>query len=286
MAGFRNFRELVDAELDGCCAYWSFRKASSLTFGAGNWVDLSMSPGNPVPNYYASAPNIAATLSWLNNNGIRHAGSVSPKRQYLKRLTVMRVGTAARYMRLMLLDYLMYYPFLDMSETVEQPLTNSVSLTRYTDGAGVQIMPVIVAQQVGGGNVRFRYTNSLGVADRITPWALVSTAATVTGSLATATPAANLSAGPFMPLQSGDAGVRSIEGVEFSAPDIGLITAVLVAPLCEMQPIDADPCEKSFPQDFAKMPRIQDDAYLNFIACCYGTAETRTIHGDITTVWN
>lgn len=283
MAGFANFRQRVDAELDGAAAFWSFRKATALTWGAGVWFDLSMSPGNPVPNYYASAPMVSRPMSWSSDNGIRHAGSVAPAAQHLAQLTLMRAGTAGRYMRGCLLDYLMFYPFCDMAETSEQAMSNTAPLPRYADGAGVQIMPVIVAGQIGGGTIQVGYTNSDGVSGRYTTAAPVTTASAAVGTIATTS---GSSAALFLPLQAGDVGVRSIESVIMTPADIGLITLVLVKPLCDWQLIDDAPTEINFLVDRPSSPVIADDAYLNLIACATGTAEVRTLNGSIKTVWH
>ena len=37
-----------------------------------------------------------------------------------------------------LLDYLMFYPLIDLDDDVEQVMDNTVTLPRYDDGAGVR----------------------------------------------------------------------------------------------------------------------------------------------------
>lgn len=70
-------------------------------------------------------------------------------------------------MDLILLDYLGFYPFIDESVTDKQFTDNTVTLPRYADGDGVQIMPVVVAGQTGGG-CSSAYTNEHGESGRIT----------------------------------------------------------------------------------------------------------------------
>lgn len=48
--------------------------------------------------------------------------------------------------------------------------------------------------------------------------------------------------------------------------------------------IDA-PVEVEYLVDFAQMPEIKDDAYLNFICHPGGTLSAAPIHGIIETVW-
>jgi hypothetical protein len=94
--------------------------------------------------------------------------------------------------------------------------------------------------------------------------------------------------GAFIALQNGDSGVRSVEGVTCSAPDIGLFALVLVRPLAQssIPGIDA-PVEIDYLKDFSQMPEIQDDAYLNWICCPNGnlTASSNTLLGDLTFAW-
>jgi hypothetical protein len=109
----------------------------------------------------------------------------------------------------------------------------------------------------------------------------------VNGSIVTSDRAIALAAGPFIPLQTGDTGVRSIESVTMLGADVGLFTLVLVKPLCQMQirGIDA-PVEIDLFKDFAQCPTVIDNAYLNFICCPAGSLAGTPIYGDIKLVWN
>ena len=59
-------------------------------------------------------------------------------------MLIMNTAANAVPNYVMMLDYLLYYPFVDMSVTDAQPLVNTVTLPRYTSGVGVQIMAVQV----------------------------------------------------------------------------------------------------------------------------------------------
>jgi len=61
---------------------------------------------------------------------------------------------------LILCDYLLYYPSVDDSISDTQILDNTVTLPRYTDGKGVQVIAVTVAGRTGGQSFYFTYTNS------------------------------------------------------------------------------------------------------------------------------
>jgi hypothetical protein len=289
MAGFDNVTGLVDAQLAGKVKYTFFRKAPAVVTGAGTWFDYSMAPGNPAPQYYAAAPLVAQTMSRSGDGGIQHGGDVSPSTKYLRKITAMVVAAAGVPQRLYALDYLMFYPFVDMGTPDEQTMTNVQTLTRYTDGDGVQIMAVLVAPHGLVGDTFFvTYTNQDGVAGRITPLHTMSTAISVNGTILTTQQAGTGRFGPFMTLQSGDTGVRSIEAVQCTAgTDVGLFTLVLVQPLAELTvreitaPVEID----FFLMAGAKLPPVVDDAYLNFITCPNGSLTGVQLNGDATFVW-
>lgn len=280
-------REIVDAqEANGCVRYSTWRKTPTQVSTIGVWFDLSMSPGNPVPQYYAAAPGAAVALSKAVDGGIDHGGNVSPKTKHLRGLTGMTITATPLPMPMMLLDYLMYYPFIDEGTTDAQPLTTGISLPRYPTGTGVQMMAVSVAGRTGGQQFFVNYTNSSGVEGR-TSKTVIQNSVSVNGSIVTSDRAVAAAAGPFIPLQDGDTGVQKIESVTMLGGDVGLFTLVLVKPLAQMmiRGIDA-PVEVDYFKDFAQMPVIADDAYLNFICNPAGSLSGVPIHGDIRTIWN
>jgi hypothetical protein len=291
MPGFNSIRSLVDREVtDGATVYTGWRKLPSVATAAGFWQDLSMAPGNPRPNYYASSPQIAARLAQSTDGGIYHGGAVSPSTKHLRILTALTAAAGAVPLPMTLCDYLLYYPFLDESIIdEEQVMDNTVGLSRYTNGAGVRIMAVVVAGHTVGTGTFFtvNYTNQAGVAGRTTLPAQLGTQF-VNGTIATSARATASCFAPFLPLQAGDTGVRSVEGITFTGiPDVGLVTLVLVKPLADisLRGIDA-PVEVDFLIDRPSSPRIVDDAYLNFIALAGGSLSAAQIMGDATFTWS
>jgi len=283
-----NVRDIAAAENGGASWFTSWRKTPTQTTGSGIWFDLSMSPGNPVPNYYASAPNVAASLRQSVNGGIPHGGNVNSLGlvKYLKQFTAFTVTATAVPLPMLLCDYLLYYPFVDMSETDEQSMDNTVTLPRFVDGRGVRIMAVEVAGQSGAGNPRFmvKYTNQDGATNWTPP--VACNTQVVNGTIITSSTNTFLSSGPFLPLAPGDTGVRNVQSVQFLSSDVGLIAFVLVMPIenTSIRTIDA-PVERNMPVDFAEMPSVADDAYLNLICCPNGTLANAPIHGTAQFIW-
>ena len=287
MAGFANVQALADAELAGRSTYATWRKSPSQVSTAGVWFDLSMSPGNPAPQYYAAAPMVAKTLTQSNDGGLFHGGAVAPASKHLKRITVLTTTATALPLPMILCDYLLFYPFVDEGSTDEQVMDNTLTLPRWTDGEGVQIMAVSVAGRTGGQTFRVTYTNSQGDTGRVTDTVIQNTAA-ANGNIVSSQNTDASARGPFLPLQAGDTGVRSIESVQMiSGPDVGLFSLVLVKPLGQamIRGIDA-PVEVNYFTDFGQLPQIADDAYLNFLCLPQGSLAATAIHGDITTVWS
>ena len=214
MPGFANVRVLADAQDAGKYLYASFRKQATQTTGAGIWFDLSMSPGNPAPNYYIGTPGVFTPMRQSTDGGLRHGGNVSPSKKFLRKLLVQTATAAATPCQLILMDYVGFYGFIDESVLDPQPLDNTTPLPRYVDGKGLQLMPVVVAGQTGGQTFTVEYTNQDGVTGRTTRASTMSTQfvnGTILNSLQSG--AAYENNGPFLPLQPGDSGVRSVQSV-------------------------------------------------------------------------
>lgn len=283
--GFANTAEYVDAELNGASRIYSWRKSPVQVTTAGTWFDMSMSPGNPVPQYYASGPLASVALKQSTDGGFFHGASVtaSSLKKFIKSITTMSNSAVALPMPMIMCDYLLFYPFIDEGTTDVQALTTTNTLPRYTDGAGVQVMCVNVAAGLGGQTFNFSYTNSAGVSGR--------TSATVTLNAAVFVGAINAGftnqPGPFIGLQSGDKGVRSIESVTMvSGTDVGLFTLTLVKPLVTTQLLEQTaPTEEALLVEKGCIPEIQDDAYLNFICLPNGSLTGITFVGLFHTIF-
>lgn len=368
----QNFKAVNDAYAAGSYKVASWRKAPTQTTAVGIWFDLSMSPGNPIPNYYAAAPLTFSALKQSTDYGLPHGGNVETRVattsalsgsfvdttftdtthgtgvfevgmvltgsgvttgttitalltgtgsnnggtyqvnypqtvtsqtitgtyttgvvKYLHKLQVtpQAVATMAP-MACMLLDYVGYYPFIDMADTVT--MSGSTTLPRYTDGEGLCIMAVEVAAQIGGVASFFvTYTNSDGVMGRTSSTCFCNTQV-VNGTIinSASAPTATFPSGPFIPLQQGDTGVQSIESVTWPTSDVGLVTLVLVKPLATfaLEPI-SNSIFSAKEIDFSisnagNLPVIPDDAYLNLICLPTGTLSGGQLFGTIEVIWS
>jgi hypothetical protein len=287
---FRSFKDLFDSEGDsGQSHYATWRKSPTQITGSGVWFDLALSPGNPAPFYYASAPLESVAMYKSVNGGMNHGQNVSPSQKVLRKVMAMTVTATALPMNIKVLDYLMYYPFVDESlDGEEQLMINTATLPRYVDGEGVRIMAVVVAGHAAGLTQTFTcsYTNQDGVSGRTTVPVNLNNQFVNGTLITTALAPVGASSCPFLPLQFGDTGVRSIEGLTMVGSDVGLMTLVLVKPIAQMSIIGNDaPVEVDYLKDFAQLPVIQDNAYINMICCPVGSLAATAIHGEITTSW-
>ena len=302
MGGFRNIAELVAAFDAGKTWISTFRKQVAVTATiAGQWYDFSYASGNPVANYYASAPGEAAVLS--ADRGIIVPQMAAGNSQYLHRTTLqMQAATATSTttddLYYHLCDYLLFYPFIDMDATGSDQLmdNNTASLTRYTDGVGVKMMVVSQSSTTGGGQFTITYIGSDDV--QYTTPTLFCAAAQPSGALTLAVGAAS-GVCPFVPLNAGVNGVKRVVSVNFSVANGGLCALVLVKPLWTTVTNEGSrrttsgtlesfgtAQEKEAPR-MAAMPEIKNGAFLGFIGGGPGGSyASAVLAGTVETVWN
>lgn len=286
MAGLHSIGEVVDCELNGRVRDYIWRKTPSQAFTSGIWADLSMSPGMPVPKYwFDAAPLTAKAITQSADGGFYHGPNVSPSEKYLRKITTQANVVTAIPMNSILCDYLLYYPTIDDGTTDEQIMDNTVTLPRYTDGKQVQMIAVTTGARVGGQTFTVKYTNSDGVANRVSQLVLQNTS-TLLGTITTSNTTATNGADPFIPLQQGDSGVRSVQSVTMNGVDTGIFSIILVKPLVQtcFREITV-PYEKDLLIPTSDLIRIYDNAFLNFLCLPLGSLAATTLRGDLKVIW-
>lgn len=300
MAGFRSIAEYVAADDLGRCHVSQFRKvvASAATPTSG-WVDYSYFAGLPTANFYASAPLVAAVLE--QSKGI-YIPNVSPLKQFIKSFTVMSgaasaTTTTSQRQALMLCDYLMYYPFID-SDAIgeEQIMENPITIPRYGSG---WVMAVAQSAASTVGQFTMTYTNQAGTPGRVSQNTFTISSLSGGGQIAS-TGASGAGFHPFVALQLGDTGVRSIESVTFSAPGGGLMALVIVKPI--LRHVVTQECRRTTSTVFdsfgaadeilsiihnQQMNQVMDGAILNVMAQGFaGSLASSQFVGLLETVWS
>ena len=168
--------------------------------------------------------------------------------------------------------------------------TVTAGLPRYEDGAGVKAFSV-VSTVLGAGvpTLRATYTNSLGVAGRLTPGTLpISKTAAAVGLIEYSGTGAG-KYGPFLPMAAGDAGIRSIEQTNYSVTHVSGETAwCLCRPLTSL-PIGAVGVitERDLLNQFPSLPRIRDGACLAWLLMNgAATPANSGFYGNVDFGWN
>ena len=181
---------------------------------------------------------------------------------------------------LMIVDVLSWSAGLSGTVTGEQT-TNlpTTALSRYTNGENVWLGLICwTATGSTSVNVTARYTNQAGTGSRntasVTFWS---------GGLGAVSGAPSAGQVQFLPLQSGDYGVRSVEGVTLSASTLGagnfgvilckMLSCVQATMLSQAQETD-NIVQTTF------MPEIVDDACL-VVFVGLGTGSTNVVNGHI-----
>lgn len=277
--------DIARAYAEGRSLIRSFSKNVNVATTAGTDQDLSMSPGNPPAQYYVGAIATATALARSTDGGLDHGADKPDAQKFLHTITLQTVTAAAAPLTLDLLDYLMFYPFIGM-DTGIQACTTGITLPRYTAADGVQIMVVEQNPYAGAATLRVTYKNQAGVGGRVTPTHTLNSVTNI-GTIATAAPTLAGATGKFMALQSGDYGVQEIESVEILTGDVGIVCFVLVKPLITFAIFDSTvPSVFDLWNHLGFLPRIRDDAFLNFVIKPAANINGAALLGSITTIWN
>ena len=284
--------QLVSAISAGQTTRYDWNKITGgSAYAAGRWYDGSMLNALPIANAWAGTALNWRTCDESTGNGtqifgIPHGGNVSPLVKHL--LNMNAWGTAATSVpgTLMLVDLQGYYPGISNNTTSAQTLVGTPTL-RYTNGEGCRMYWVQTA--VAGAtaqNIALSYTDQAGNAGNALGATVAMTASGIAGHISHAGTAAN-NYGPFLPLASGDTGVRSVQTVTFSAANTGTGALCIARPLAQITlSVAGLMTEKDLLNQIPSLPVIKDGACLVWL---YGagaaTAASTTLAGGIEVVW-
>jgi len=289
VSGVRSVKDVVDAELSGRIRMTEWVKNVNQVTTQGLWYDLTGSAGNPrAKQWFDATPLTAQQVKQSTDGGIFHGSDVSGDgfQKFLRSLRASCSSNTPLPCSLMLCDYLLYYPSIEDGNTDPQEMDNTLTLPRYTDGAGVQMMAVTISSRTGGQSFTVNYTNSDGVSGRTSQTVIQNTAA-APGTITTSSTTNNSGGHPFIPLQDGDTGVRSVESLTMLGPDTGFFALLLVKPLAYTMILNNGAVyDKDFLLFGNELPEIQDDAYLSLLAIPNGSMSGTAIRGSLRAIWN
>jgi|688.fasta_scaffold91046_5 hypothetical protein len=287
---FRNVSDIADAVQAGRVHTQNYFKSTYPFPGASQWVDGAVCSGTPIYQAYVGSPNVSYALFNNGNAGI-YTGPELPaaKAKYLLsyNFSASGAGTPASAF---LLDYLIFYPFIDCDSTEEQQMDNASALPRYEDGTGVVCFIVTQVPNNSGAaaSMTIQYLDTAENGETVVVQVLGNT---VIGTLMNTTEVgrnAGLSArSPFCQLNNGTLGIRSIKNVRLSAGIGGFATLVLARPI-HLFPIWEQQTftEKTFVKETGTLPRIENGAHLNLLFNAGSGAGLQPMAGQFTFIWS
>ena len=287
---FSSFDDLInEMSTNGKFNRYDFTKTAAVTHAVGRWYDMSLENGLPVAQPYTTGTNLAfQALSDTNGQGIWHGGNVSPDTKHVVNIGAFGNTATSIPSVLQLVDIIGYYPITTVTTTTAQTLNNATVFPRYQDGAGVRCYLVARATMgAGTPTIQISYTNEKGVAGRVVPVTLTAVTTAVVGHIVHSDPTAN-HYGAFIPLASGDSGIKSIQSITFSATmTSGSLALVVCRPLTSL-PITVlgVQSERNLLNQLPSLPRVYDGANLNFLLFTGGAyAAGGSISGYIETCY-
>ncbi len=242
------------------------KTASPTVTGSGFWLDLSMSAGTPKYNPYVGNALEFTPLVGASNNGINCGlGGDS----YILRYAIGGggVGSGIWPGNALLLDYVGFYPLVDMDSTDVQIMDNTNYATRYTGGMRLMVVTTIPQTAPSPTEVRLTYEASNGTQAVTRFWINAMNVAGNINVFSSVTGAGSGFACPFVPLVFGTLDVQKVINIEVTGSSGGFCALVLVKPILEVPVYDTiTTYELDLPRNRIP-PFVPNGAYLNHIVC-------------------
>lgn len=261
-------------------------------YAAGRWYDMSALAGTPIANAWAGTALNWVTCTETTGNGtqifgVQNGGNVSTDIKHMINAAAVTAVATGVPCQLMLVDMQGYYPGINMNSSSLQTMVGTPTL-RYTDGVGVRASLVITSTTgATAHNLSVSYTNSASTAGRTLPVTVSCTASAITPHITHSGTAAN-NYGPFLPLASGDVGIKSVQSVQLSAASLaGTAALVLYKPLLTIPLTTVSvTSERDFLNQIPSMPVIKDGACLTWLLFTgAAVAASTNFYGHVEAVW-
>jgi hypothetical protein len=294
--GFQSLDDFVSSvTVDGKFNRYDWNKITgAAAYTAGRWYDLSSLAGNPPANAWTGTALNAQAPNDTSGFGMYHGGNVSTETKHILNVAAMSSAATGVPSILMLVDLCLYYPGLSMNSATAQTLTNTNTLTRYTNGAGLRSWVTI---QTSSGATAHNLDSTAGTGTEYVnqagstkqhPGTVAFTASAITPHIAHSGTAAN-NFGPFLPLAAGDYGVRSYPRFKLSAAS-GSGTAAL----CIGKPLATIPLtttsvmtERDLMNQLPSLPQVQDGACIvPLLYAGAAVAASTNFYGAVETGWS
>jgi hypothetical protein len=283
--------DIADAFATGRVHTQRFLKNAGLA-GDSQWQDWAYASGQPaydarIGDALTFTPQIATKNDaiWFPSIGAGQARHLIGLRQY-----ITAGGTGQLNVESQMYDLLGVYPLIDGDNTDPQPMDNTATLPRYTDGVGVRAVLVnhVAPALVTGCATLVEYTDADNVSRSVTVYATTFGL----GKAAFSLQSTGASTGALY-LPTDGRGVKSIDQLTFSVAPGGLWAVYLVKPIEYLpwagglagvtQTVISEKCLCS--QSSYALPQIYDGAHLGFFYMPNGSARTVAMFGSATFIW-
>lgn len=267
---------------------WVWNKITgAAAYTAGRWYDMSGLNGTPIANAWSGTALACQNVTDTTGFGPWHGGNVSTDVKHLLyqwALTAVATGVPAV---LMVQDMQCYWPGINMNTLSAQALTGTPTL-RYTNGVGLRTYLTITATSgASAHNVAMSYTDQDGNTGNTLPVTVACTASAIVPHITHSGTAAN-NYGPYLPLASGDYGIRQVASVTLSAASgAGTGALVLARPLAFLPITTASVASiVDYLNMLPSLPVVKDGACLT-LALFSGAAvaASTNFYGGMKTIW-
>lgn len=254
---------------------------------AGRWHECMTGIGSGGAMTLTGTAGLGTALQGSTAGGIpQPTQDVDPAVKRLLSMSMFATAATAVPGFVMLTDLLYMYPSCVVTGTPSTLSNAAAKPTRFNSGVGVQAS-CIVATAIGAAQpaLTMTYTDSGGTGSNTGNFKASANSLPI-GSLFTGGTLAALGS-PVMNLQTGDAGVASIDSYTLASGTTGTVTFMLHRPIATIPIIGANIAgERDFLFQMPTLPKIDDDACLGLFVLVGGAlVASQLLYGEITTVW-
>ncbi len=250
-----------------------FYNKASVTTVAQGFHSLWTAAGQPGAGAFGGTPLAARSVTGATTGALHFTNPTGPD---ILQLLALNAASSVAAGTLLMVDRLLDYATISCTSTSLQTMDNTVTLPRYTTGAGVQMFAEV--------------TTGLGATPQTMTIIYVDQDGN-TGATTTLAPTASAAAnripqtGFFIPLAAGDTGVRSITSVQFGGSmGAGALALALVRPIIDIPiQVASMAVERNAVLHTPRLFQVIDDAALSFLLFA-GTTSSGTIVGRVSSV--
>ena len=290
----RSHADLIRAYDEGRCHSQRFVKTGAGQANDTRWQDWAYQAGQPAYDARIGSAGAFVPVVASKNDAIWFPDIPAGMERKLHRITMIprAVNASQSSVDFMLYDLVGYYPLIDGNSSDPQDFDNSLTLPRYADGNGLQLVMVNhVSPAINAGRMLLEYTDANGV-DKSIDCLVPNNGINCSCSGVDTVGSYNIT-GLSLPT----AGVRRVNRLTYSVTPGGLHCIYVIKPLAQLAHWndllaqgDTTGQKAALEVDFAvkdgwRLPTILDGAHLSFFYRANGSARANTFLGTFDFLW-